>query len=140
MDRHAVELAHWKARRERKAYRQWVFDQLAYFHGPGAAGRAMKGQGREVIDDLLGDTCEADYDGEPLPIIDPDDICTDDELEAIDFFGKWIIEPGRRISTGQRTAWTGGEPMSRSRFWWCGWTKDVAAITSSERPSWLQCG
>ncbi len=127
----------WEARRERKAYRQYLFEQLAYYHGLGAAGRAMKDQSREVIDDLLGDTCEAFYDGEPLPNIDPDDICTDDELEAFDFFGKWIIEPGRRsVSTGPRSAWINGEPAGRSRFFWCRWS-DGLAITSIERPSWL---
>ncbi len=134
-----IDLA-WEARQERKAYRAYVFELLAYYHGLGAAGRAMKGQSREVIDDLLGDTSEAVYDGEPLPNIDPDDICTDDDLEAFDFFGSWNIEPGRRsVSTGPRSAWINGEPAGRSRFFWCRWS-DALAITSIERPSWLQCG
>ncbi len=127
----------WKARRERKAYRQYVFNWLAHYHGPGAAGRAMKGQDRNAVDQLLEDTCEADDLGEPLPNIDPDDIASDDLLERLGFFGQWAIEPGRRsVSTGPRSAWTGGEPAARSRFWWCPWGDEWAATTSSERPSW----
>ncbi len=98
---------------------------------PAAAGRAMKGQPYEAIWDLLGEMHEALDLGEDPPIIDPNDICSDDDLEYLDFFGDWTIEPGHRsISTGTRSAWTGGEPMPRARFWWCEWSGDRGATTT----------
>ncbi len=85
----------------------------------------MKGVDYEQVWELLGETHEAVYDGEPLPIIDPDDICSDDDLEWLGWFGEWDIEPGHRsISTGPRSAWINGEPTGRTRWRWLfgGWS------------------
>ena len=125
-----------------KSFREWAFSDLAYWHGRAVAGRAMRGRSYLEVWDLLGETGEAVDAGEPLPLIDPDDICSDDDLEFAGFnsFGEWEIALGRRnISTGPRSTWDGGEPCGRSRTTWMstGWmtTTSYPKVTPPPRPS-----